>query len=179
MVEFIMKGKVIMEIERKFLLSKLPSMADIPLVEHHVTDRVYLSVTHKADGKEIEQEVRVTHWVNDPERFDRITFKSGGNLCREEYEANVKPSFYALVASHYIRKSIYPIRKDLYTDPATGVDFSVVDHGAFIYAEKEFESEVEARDWKWPYPDVEVTEITDDPEYKMANYWCKSRGISY
>ena len=48
-----------------------------------------------------------------------------------------------------------------------------VDDGAFIYAEIEFESEEQARDYQFPIDDA--IEVTDDSNYKMKNYWLRTR----
>ena len=52
-----------------------------------------------------------------------------------------------------------------------------VDFGAFIYAEVEFNSIEEANNFVWPWPEILISEETKNPEYKMKNYWIKSRGI--
>ena len=68
-----------------------------------------------------------------------------------------------------------PIKKDysIFNCGGYPLAVSVVDDGAFIYAEVEFESEEQARGFQLPIDDaVEVTENTD---YKMENYWLRTR----
>lgn len=48
-----------------------------------------------------------------------------------------------------------------------------MDDGAFIYAEIEFETEEQARNYQPPIDDA--VEVTDNPEYKMKNYWLRTR----
>ena len=39
-----------------------------------------------------------------------------------------------------------------------------------------FDSEEEANSYVWPFPEVFIEEVTNKPEYKMANYWKRTRG---
>ena len=54
----------------------------------------------------------------------------------------------------------------------------VVDRGTateFIYAEVEFKSVEDARVFEFPFPECEAMDVTDDPEWKMSNYWKRTR----
>ena len=46
-----------------------------------------------------------------------------------------------------------------------------------MYAEVEFNSIEEANNFVWPWPEILISEETENPEFKMKNYWIKSRGI--
>ena len=116
-------------------------------------------------------EVRLRHNPASNEPF-RITIKGEGTLAREEIETKISENFYNQV-KEFVNKP--PIKKDysIFNCGGYPLAVSVVDDGAFIYAEVEFESEEQARDFQLPIDDaVEVTENTD---YKMKNYWLRTR----
>lgn len=154
-----------MEIERKFLLNKLP---DLPYYEHSHVEQGYFS---------IDPEVRIREkrvLPNGAVDF-KLTLKGDGTLSRFESESLITPSFYNEV-KEFIGKPF--IHKDYYkyfgADNLT-YEFSVVDNGAFIYAEVEFRNEEEANAFEWPFKECLIEEKTYDEAFKMKNYWLSSR----
>ena len=129
-----------MEIERKFLIEKIPF--ELENYEHHELSQGYISVSpviriRKSDDSYI------------------LTVKSGGLLAREEYEINLSEEEYTSlipkVEGNFIDKTRYiiPLEKE-----KLRVELDVF-HGIYdglIYAEVEF-------------PDIETAEGCTPPEY--------------
>lgn len=158
-----------MEIERKFLIKEKPS---IIAVEHFHTKQAYISV-------DPEVRVREKFGVDECSKCGspyKITIKGNGTLVREEIETSIDEKFYNKILE-FIRHK--PILKDYYIYHYNGYDIEVsdVDFGAFMYAEVEFDSIEDANNFIWPWPEILISEETENPEYKMKNYWIKSRGI--
>lgn len=149
-----------MEIERKWILQRVPT--EFRLARNSQVEQFYVSTS---------PEVRLRHNPASNEPF-RITIKGEGTLAREEIETKISENFYNQV-KEFVNKP--PIKKDysIFNCGGYPLAVSVVDDGAFIYAEVEFESEEQARGFQLPIDDaVEVTENTD---YKMKNYWLRTR----
>ena len=106
----------------------------------------------------------------------KITVKGDGTLAREEIETSIDEKFYNKILKFIGYK---PISKDYYIYYYNRyiIEVSDVDFGAFMYAEVEFDSIGEANDFVWPWPEILISEETENPEFKMKNYWIKSRGI--
>ena len=155
-----------MEIERKFLLESFP--ANLPLKKQLNTYQAYLSV---------EPEVRIRRTETDEKDVAYfLTIKSNGTLVRKEVEMIVcAENFYALaemVPYSFIKKEyrVYELPNGLQ------LECSLVDGGSsceFMYAEVEFPSVEEAERFA-PCFDY-VGEITQCADYKMKNYWKRTR----
>lgn len=155
-----------MEIERKFLINSFPT--DLPLKEEFQVYQAYLS---------IDPEVRIRRNVvqgQDVAYF--LAIKSGGKLVRQEVELHIsKEQFYALaetVEHPFVLKDfrIYQLPDEL------ELECSLVDKGSnteFMYAEIEF-PDVEAAQNFSPLLFF-VQDVTDNPAYKMKNYWRRTR----
>lgn len=146
--------------KEKWILQRVPT--EFRLVRNSQVEQFYVSTS---------PEVRLRHNPASNEPF-RITIKGEGTLSREEIETKISENFYNQV-KEFVNKS--PIKKDysIFNCGGYPLAVSVVDDGAFIYAEVEFESEEQARGFQLPIDDaVEVTENTD---YKMKNYWLRTR----
>lgn len=46
----------------------------------------------------------------------------------------------------------------------------------FIYAEVEFKNEEEMNKFIWPWPEILIKEVSDDPDWYLQNYWKRTRG---
>lgn len=149
-----------MEIERKWILQRVPT--EFRLVRNTQMEQFYVSTN---------PEVRLRHNPASNEPF-RITVKGEGTLTREEIETKVSENFYNQLKD-FVGKP--PITKDysIFNCGGYPLAVSVVDDGAFIYAEVEFESEEQARNFQLPIDDA--IEVTENPEYKMKNYWLRTR----
>lgn len=145
-----------MEIERKWILNRVPT--EFKQIVHTQTEQFYISTN---------PEVRLRYDPTSPYPF-RLTIKGEGTLIREE----IQEDFFNEVKK-FVGKS--PIKKDYYFFNCGGypLEVSIVDDGAFIYAEIEFETEEQARNYQLPIGDA--VEVTDNPEYKMKNYWLRTR----
>ena len=149
-----------MEIERKWILQRVPT--EFRLVRNSQVEQFYVSTS---------PEVRLRHNPASNEPF-RIIIKGEGTLSREEIETKVSENFYNKLKD-FVGKP--PIKKDysIFNCGGYPLAVSVVDDGAFIYAEIEFESEEQARNYQLPIDDA--VEVTEDSSYKMKNYWLRTR----
>lgn len=147
-----------MEIERKIILTSLPD--GVP-IHHSVVEQIYISLN---------PEVRLRKNLNSDVPF-HLTVKGDGTLCREEIETPITEEFYNEMV-RFVGKP--PIIKDYYIYHLNGhkVEVSIVDDGAFIYSEVEFDSVEEAEKFVWPFDGYDATE---DPQFKMKNYWKRTR----
>lgn len=172
-----MSNKNSIEIERKFLISGFPR---VDFDEVGIVQTIYLDIKYDSN-RNIAQEIRVRRWFESGKGYrpDAITIKSGGTLTRMEIETNLTDK---TLFDECLKKLDYkPVVKDyrgLYNNGYL-IEFNLVDGGsdtAFCYAEVEFDSEEEANSYVWPFPEVFIKEVTNKPEYKMANYWKRTRG---
>ena len=176
-----MSNKNSIEIERKFLISGFPK---VDFDEVGIVQTIYLDIKYDSNGNII-QEIRVRRWFEGGKGYrpDALTFKSGGTLTdnvltRVEIETDLTDK---TLFNECLKKLDYkPIVKDYRGLHNNGylIEFNLVDggtYGAFYYAEVEFDSEEEANSYVWPFPEVFIEEVTNKPEYKMANYWKRTR----
>lgn len=157
-----------MEIERKWLLRTLPMR---PANRKYWIEQFYLS---------LEPEVRLRrcmpngNYENDVPY--RMTLKGNGTLSRTEVETAVTEQFYQDALDMV---NLDPIQKHFLTyDNVNGhtIEISVIlNDEKFVYAEVEFQSEEEAMAFEFPWPDIVIEEVTDNPDYKMKNYWKRIR----
>jgi len=157
-----------MEIERKFLLDKLP---DLDPSKHIEIFQGYIS---------IHPEVRIRSYEvldgDDVGHKDyKLTIKGDGILSREEIETYIPAEFFDKAAK-FIGKPL--IHKDYwkYSHGGHTLECSIVDKGTksqFIYGEVEFDSEDEAQSYEWPFSGAK--DVTTDATYKMKNYWTRTR----
>ena len=152
-----------MEIERKFWLKAFPE--DLPLLQRMQTWQGYLYTEPN------EVRIRRHRREESGEEFYRLTIKSGGDLARHEVEL-------PLTAEQFeeLRGLLDPskplIHKDYRAYDLGGgltLECSVVDGGAFSYAEVEFPSEAAANAWQ-PL-DCLGPETTYRSGFKLHQYW--------
>ena len=154
------------EIERKFLIDSFP--ADLPLKRAYQVYQAYLS---------LEPEVRIRRCMQDGlGGACFLTIKSGHGLVRREVELEIsQDQFCALagmITQAFVSKDfrVYQLPGDL------ELECSLVDKempSEFMYAEIEFPDVDTARQFV-PLPFFKE-EVTDDPAYRMKNYWKKTR----
>lgn len=157
-----------MEIERKWLIKGLPS-------------EIY-KYKYSADIKQgyisVDPEVRIrSHYnmLSDGNIFDQhyLSIKSNGTLSRMEVEIEISKDNYEsllkLVPYDLISKKYFTYEFAGYT-----IEMSKVDD-QWYYAEVEFKSEEDAKEFVFPFPNLVIKETTNDPEFKMKNYWAKTR----
>lgn len=153
-----------MEIERKWLLRRMPTVK--PDSECWM-EQFYISF-------EPEIRLRRISLKNDPNSTSShiMTLKGQGDLSRIETEAAVSKEFY-LTALDLV--NCEPIQKNYvaYMVGAHKVEVIniVLSKESFVYAEVEFETEEEAKNYNFPWPELVEREVTYDPNYKMKNIW--------
>jgi CYTH domain-containing protein len=153
-----------MEIERKFLLNAFP------IAVPYAKSIIYQSYLSTSPEVRIREKVL---WPTEATDYT-ITVKGEGDLSRFEAETMITHKFYVDTLRFLGKK---PIKKNYfkYYIDDHDIEISLVDDGAFIYAEVEFRSEEEAKAYEWPWPEILEREITYDKNYKMKNYWLDTR----
>lgn len=158
-----------MEIERKWLVSRFPENVHLKINSKVKMEQIYIST---------EPEVRLRKRRPDgdyPRGIPyRIAVKGEGTIARPEFQSEIDGAFYDDMVEHL---QLAPIRKYIVNyDDGNGHEISIacVDDD-WYYAEVEFDSIEEALDYKFPWPEIEIADVTDDPNYKMKNYWKRTR----
>lgn len=157
-----------MEIERKFLLSNLPY---IQPVKHIEILQGYISISPEVRIRSYE----VLEGEDRGHKDYKLTIKSDGDLVRQEVETYISEEFFNVIAK-FIGKPL--IHKDYkkYIHNGRILECSIVDSGtpnSFNYGEVEFDSESDAINYEWPFDGA--VDVTNDPQYKMKNYWVATR----
>ncbi len=157
-----------MEIERKFLLSKLP---DIKPTKHIEIFQGYISTNPEVRIRSYE----VLSGKDVGHKDYKLTIKGTGDLSREEIETYITQDFFEEVAQ-FIGKPL--IHKDYtkYEIDSHILECSVVDPGKsteFCYGEVEFDIVDNANNYKFPFEGA--VDVTYDKSYKMKNYWVRTR----
>ena len=157
-----------MEIERKFLLNKLPGIDSVKHIEIY---QGYVSTKPEVRIRSYE----VLSGENKGHKDYMLTIKGDGNLTREEIETYISQDFFMKVAQ-FIGKPL--IHKDYrkYIVDGNVLECSVVDpemNTEFCYGEVEYNNEKDASEFEWPFEGA--TDVTYDKSYKMKNYWLRTR----
>ncbi len=154
-----------MEIERKWLLKKVPS---VPADSLYWIEQFYVST-----NPEIRLRRCMPHGNYENKVPYRLTIKGEGTLSRDEVETAVSERFYQDTLDMI---NLAPIQKHhlLYNVDNYIVEVSVVMiDDPFVYAEVEFATEQEAQDYKFPWPELVEREITEEKDFKMKNIWLR------
>lgn len=158
-----------MEIERKWLLNGFPASIYKTEGEFHICQS-YLSTIE-------EVRIRSMQDLHDKESTVDyfLSFKTSGDLTREEVEIKIDENTYERI---YAMINYPPIQKDYRRYEFAGfiIEISKVDD-SWYYGEVEFENEEVANEFKFPFTDLIIKEVTDDPDYKMRNYWNRTHDI--
>lgn len=171
------ENKEPVEIERKFLINNLPPA---PALAVYDVTSAYISLDPEIRIREMNLRVEpndpCTNLPHIPTRF-KMTVKSPGTLTRFESETPIKEKFFNEMIEFTGKEPIKKVHYH-YADGDRTIEVSIVDPGkpsSFLYAEVEFNSEEEAAAYVWPYPEILIEEVTDNPWYKMKNYWFRTR----
>jgi len=156
------------EIERKWLIKCFPG--GFPQVAEGTLEQAYISTKPEVRVRKCDMKGEsLSHW---------ITIKSDGSMVRDEVNIRInKDQYKALLAS--CGKD--PIIKEFHKYELPGnlfLECSLVDdgkRGSFMYAEIEFPDEDTANAFE-PL-DFFGKEVTNDPAYKMKNYWKATRNL--
>lgn len=156
-----------MEIERKWLIKGFPNKSFV--IDYSATiDQAYLS---------IDPEVRIRRsTIGEGSNITSSCFlaiKSNGTLSRSEVEIEISEDQYEELRRFMLFEPI--IKKyRVYNFAGYKIEMSIVDN-TWYYAEVEFETEKDAEEFEFPFPNLVVKEVTDDLNFKMKNYWKYSR----
>lgn len=161
------------EIERKWLLKggdfNFPD--DVTVIREQIW-QYYLDVAFDANGN-VEREIRIRYKAGS--NNGRLTFKSGNGLERIEIEDKLFSArkFVAKIAKESGKPAI---KKERYTliGKDRPIEICIVDE-AWSYAEVEFDSVEDAKNYIFPFPDMVATEVTGMTMYSMAGYWHDTR----
>ena len=155
-----------MEIERKWLLNGFPN--ELKELKEVYIEQGYLSII---------PEVRIRKY-NDPKLNHtdyKLCIKSDGDLSRTEVETYIELNQYEELKKMINKPMISKIYKKYELENGLVLECSLVDadtKNSFYYAEIEFESEQAANSFILPF---DALEVTFDKNYKMKNYWSKTR----
>lgn len=156
------------EIERKFLLDEMP---DIPLHSRAIVYQSYININPVEDRirEMIHLNIQTSKEIG---RDYRQSYKGNGDIERKEIEFYMEKEKYDILMNLVNGQ---PIHKDyrVFMVDNRKIECSIVDHGAFSYVEVEFPT----RELADAFVPLEWfgKEITFDPEYKMKNYWARTR----
>lgn len=158
-----------MEIERKWLLKGFPSPIYKAEGEYHICQS-YLSTIEEVRIRSMED----LHNTESAVEY-YLSFKTSGDLIREEVEIKIDADTYNRI---YNMISCPPIQKVYRRYAFAGfiVEISKVDDD-WYYGEVEFENEEEANEFDFPFNGLIIKEVTNDPDYKMRNYWNKTHDV--
>lgn len=149
-----------MEIERKFKLPAFP--AHLPEVAHLDQYQGYLAVA---------PEVRIRRTVNHADQTETyiLCIKSIGDLTRHEVETAITREQFEELSAMLDYPLIHKDQRVYRLPDGLLLECSVVDRGAFSYAEVEFDSEEAAA--AWSKPDFLGEEMTYNRSFRMRTYW--------
>lgn len=163
------------KIERKWLVKGFPEGVDY-LISYFIK-QTYLI----ADDNEVR--IRTAHpkgpspyYTISP--YKLLTIKGPGTTSRQEVEFELSEAQY-YEAMRFVDPNSQPIiknyKKYYYNDHV--IEVSQVDFEWF-YAEVEFDNEEDMKSYEFPWPELLIKEVTEDPEYKMKNYWKRKNHIA-
>lgn len=162
-----------MEIERKFLIRALPP---VPIVKTTLGTQGYCSFDPEVRFKS-KQVINTETREPIGSKTYAATIKSTGMKVRDEVEGPISKEFY----DHMVEKIGLPFIQKItnwYKHDGYELVASIVDKdlpSAFIYSEVEFDSVEEMEKFVWPWPEILIKEVSDDPDWYLQNYWKRSR----
>ena len=162
------------EIERKWLLKGGEfNFPDEATVIREQLWQYYLEVTIDSDNH-IVSETRIRYKAGS--NNGKLTYKIGNGLERIELEDKLFSArkFVAKMSRETGKKAIKKERFTVFIAGQKPVEVCIVDD-AWAYAEVEFDSEAEAKKYKFPWAEMVVNEVTGIPKYSMAGYWVNTR----
>ena len=156
-----------LEIERKFLIDGFPGgleiLSEVEIEQGYVSFAPEVRIRRALDKRTGKEEYR-------------LTIKGDGDLTREEVETDITKDFYYGTAAFLSGKMVQKDYKKYQLGPWK-LEVALVDPGTdweFYYAEIEFPTEQDAKEFV--VPEFLGKEITFDENYKMKNYWKRTRG---
>ena len=163
-----------MEIERKWIVKDWPT--GLPLLESYQMEQGYVSVRPT---------VRIRREALQGGETDLILcFKgapSADGLSRQEIETKIDEELFAKLQELIGKPLIQKERRTYLLPDGKHLEVNHVDEGletAFWYAEIEFQSEKEAREWKAETVGMDGylnDDCTGEPDSSMGAYWVQTR----
>lgn len=156
-----------LEIERKFLLAKLPSVIieeqKLKVLSEHRIEQTYLAIDET-------QELRVRRIVDlaSGEVSFTHTFKLGNGLSREEIEYSISEGIYDQVVKAF---GFVPLTKNRITAEWDGsiIEIDIYDQIELAVLEVEFDSEEAAN--AFAAPDWFGRDISSERQYSNKKVW--------
>lgn len=154
-----------MEIERKFWITEFPT--EYPELVHLETEQGYLV--------NVPVTVRIRRSYNCVTGAETyiLCIKSKGTLSRHEVETPIEKEQFEELAGMLEHPMVHKDYHAYRLPDGNVLECSVVDHGAFSYAEVEFPSEEAAHAWQ-PLPCL-GKELTYDKRFTMGAYYLNRR----
>lgn len=150
-----------MEIERKFWITDFPT--EYPELVHLETDQGYLT------NVPVTVRIRRSKNVTTGACTYILCIKSKGTLSRHEVETSIEPEQFDELAGLLEHPMVHKDYHAYQLPDGTVLECSVVDYGAFSYAEVEFENEEAANSWQPPA--FLGPELTYDKRFTMGSYY--------
>ena len=162
-----------MEFERKWLFENEKAPESIKILGEYLYKQAYISV-------DPEVRIRSRLKVGEENKTYALCIKSKGDLERIEVQKELtEKEFHELMIVGHISEDKF-ICKHFYRYKIGKYELTLgrVDSGKdteFCYGEIEFESKEEAESFK--APEWFGKEVTEDKNFKMSNYWKRTRNI--
>lgn len=150
-----------MEIERKFWIDEFPT--EYPEIKHLETEQGYLA------NDPVTVRIRSSHNCESDEATYILCIKSRGDLARHEVETPITKEQFEELAGMLDQPMVHKDYHAYQLEDGHILECSVVDHGAFCYAEVEFEDEESAK--KWEPVSCLGKELTYDKRFTMGAYY--------
>ena len=172
------------EIERKFLVSGFPIIS-ANLIEESIIMQGYVSTEPEFRIREkqsiLARDGNVLYLKKNflETKTYKMTLKTNGDMVRNEIELDIPKDFFLDTKEMIGKPFIEKIYRKYDLPDYYELEVSLVDKDtehSFYYAEVEFDSEDEAEKFDIGLIPNLIKEITDDNNYKMKNYWIKTRG---
>lgn len=149
---------MLQEIERKFLIPRLPSLAALNIIEIQYIEQIYL-----ATGKE---HLRARKLIRNNENEYTLTLKRGHGLLRDEVELLISEETFGQLKSLFI--PLIKTRYVVFTDNAKVYVDDYYQHKLTV-AEVEFSHTLEAEEFI--PPSWFGSDITGIKQYENQNLW--------
>lgn len=168
-----------MEIERKFLITEIPVGDGVEVKKIAACTQGYYSFDPEVRFKSKENIDLATMAIDKNGTVSYAgTIKSVGMRVRDEVEGPITKEFYdhmvEVIGKPFITKLQYTLMYHGQELVASLVDQNLT--SKFIYAEVEFKNEEEMNKFIWPWPEILIKEVSDDPDWYLQNYWKRTRG---
>lgn len=148
------------EIERKFIVNKLPKLSTLDWLETQNIYQVYLAIG--------DEQIRAREIIRSNGNNFILTVKRGHGLSRKEIETSIsEPTYYQL------QKSVFELGKTRHIISINGIKtyIDVFHQHNLIIAEIEFPNEYDAQQFEPPI--WFNKEVTGEPKYENQYLWKK------